>query len=166
MNNNISLSAEKASLYWSKVPATVDGVLGGFGFISDVDIDGSAIFLRSLMESSAPPSKTMALDCGAGIGRITKYLLIPNFETVDVVEPDEKFIENIRNYIGEESSKVETLYKCCLQDFYPDKKYDIIWIQWVLGHLGDQELVDFLLRCRCVFLIKLTKACKIYYSVY
>jgi protein N-terminal methyltransferase len=28
-----------------------------------------------------------ALDCGAGIGRVTKYVLIPYFDAVDIVEP-------------------------------------------------------------------------------
>lgn len=26
---------------------------------------------------------------------------------------------------------------CGLQDFYPTKPYDMIWIQWVLSHLTD-----------------------------
>jgi 2-polyprenyl-3-methyl-5-hydroxy-6-metoxy-1,4-benzoquinol methylase len=26
--------------------------------------------------------------------------------------------------------------------------YDVIWIQWVVGHLTDDDFVDFFLRCR------------------
>lgn len=37
-----------AAKYWEKVPATVDGMLGGFGFISKTDIEGSQNFLESL----------------------------------------------------------------------------------------------------------------------
>lgn len=37
-----------AAEYWSAVPATVDGVLGGFGFVSRTDIQGSVSFLKQL----------------------------------------------------------------------------------------------------------------------
>jgi hypothetical protein len=39
-----------AAEYWSSVPATVDGVLGGFGFISRTDIQGSLSFLKQLLK--------------------------------------------------------------------------------------------------------------------
>jgi Putative hydroxyindole-O-methyltransferase. len=39
-----------AAVYWSSVPATVDGVLGGFGFISQTDIQGSLSFLKQLFK--------------------------------------------------------------------------------------------------------------------
>jgi hypothetical protein len=35
--------------YWSKQPATVNGMLGGFDFISNEDIKGSQKFLNSLV---------------------------------------------------------------------------------------------------------------------
>jgi hypothetical protein len=39
-----------AAEYWAAVPATVDGVLGGFGFISRTDIQGSVSFLKQLFK--------------------------------------------------------------------------------------------------------------------
>ena len=39
-----------AAQYWSAIPATVDGVLGGFGFISHRDIQGSITFLKQLFK--------------------------------------------------------------------------------------------------------------------
>ena len=39
-----------AAEYWSSIPATVDGVLGGFGFISQTDIKGSLSFLKQLFK--------------------------------------------------------------------------------------------------------------------
>jgi hypothetical protein len=39
-----------AAEYWSSVPATVDGVLGGFGFISQTDIQGSLSFVKQLFK--------------------------------------------------------------------------------------------------------------------
>ena len=29
-----------------------------------------------------------------------------------------------------------------------EQQYDLIWIQWCLGHLKDQEVVAFLIRCK------------------
>lgn len=42
---------------------------------------------------SLPPS---LLDCGAGIGRTTKNLLCPQFQSVDYIEPTPKFVEKAR----------------------------------------------------------------------
>lgn len=39
-----------AAKYWDRIPPTIDGMLGGFGFISQTDIKGSTVFLRSLFE--------------------------------------------------------------------------------------------------------------------
>jgi hypothetical protein len=36
--------------YWAQVPATVDGMLGGFGHISHTDIQGSEAFLKSIFK--------------------------------------------------------------------------------------------------------------------
>lgn len=119
-----------------------------------------------------------ALDCGAGIGRITKRLLLPLFRTVDLVDVTQEFLDKARTYLGEEGKRVENYFCCGLQDFNPQpERYDVIWIQWVigkayylgsvlitlssklwhvkvkwlsisLGHLTDDHLVEFLRRCR------------------
>ena len=39
-----------AAKYWEKIPPTLDGMLGGFGFISQTDIGGSNVFLKSLFK--------------------------------------------------------------------------------------------------------------------
>ena len=41
---------EHAAKYWDQIPPTVDGMLGGFGFISQKDIFGSKQFLKKLFE--------------------------------------------------------------------------------------------------------------------
>lgn len=40
----------KARNYWSKVSPTINGVLGGFGYISECDIKGSKQFLEAIFE--------------------------------------------------------------------------------------------------------------------
>lgn len=137
-----------AAEYWSSVPATVDGVLGGFGFISRTDIQGSLSFLKQLLKLQNPPGHERALDCGAGIGRITKHLLLRFFDKVDLVEQNASFLEEAKNFIGK-CHKVGNLYCAGLQDFSPEPKtYDVIWCQWVLGHLTDEDFVGFLKSCK------------------
>jgi hypothetical protein len=77
-----------------------------------------------------------------GIGRITKHLLTRHFKKVDLVEQDRHFLEKAREYLrGNE--RVGTLYCAGLQHFeFTPLTYDVIWCQWVLGHLTDEHLVS------------------------
>lgn len=135
----------KAQKYWSEVPATVNGMLGGLGYINAIDIQGSKNFLREIKV----PGKKLALDCGAGIGRVSRNLLMPLFETVDLVEQDAAFAEKARELCTAEGVRRNSLgeiYNLGLQEFSPSHKYDLIWSQWVLGHLTDRDLVAFFRR--------------------
>ncbi|CAK9822066.1 N-terminal Xaa-Pro-Lys N-methyltransferase 1 [Anthophora retusa] len=137
-----------AAKYWEHVPPTVDGMLGGFGYISHIDIKGSTKFLKALFELNNPPSKTFALDCGAGIGRITKNLLLNHFKYVDLVEQNSKFLEVAKTCLKNYSTSIGNYYSTGLQNFhFTTKKYDVIWCQWVLGHLEQDDLVEFLKKC-------------------
>ena len=74
------------------------------------------------------------MDCGAGIGRITKRLLLPLFRVVDLVDVTEDFLAKAKTYLGEEGKRVRNYFCCGLQDFSPEPgSYDVIWIQWVIG---------------------------------
>ncbi|XP_072176826.1 N-terminal Xaa-Pro-Lys N-methyltransferase 1-like [Diadema setosum] len=142
---------DDAKVYWKEIPATVDGMLGGFGHISGADINGSLEFLKPFLTCSWPDrvQSERALDCGAGIGRITKHLLLPLFQHVDMVEQTQKFLDSAKSYIGAESERVERLICRGLQDYSPQPEhYDVIWVQWVLGHLTDDHLIHFLRRCK------------------
>ncbi|CAL7949009.1 unnamed protein product [Xylocopa violacea] len=137
-----------AAKYWEHIPPTIDGMLGGFGFISQIDIKGSTKFLRFLFELRNPPSNTFALDCGAGIGRITKNLLLHHFKHVDLVEQNINFLEAAKSYLKNYTSRIGNYYPIGLQNFsFAAKKYDVIWCQWVLGHLKHDDLIEFLKKC-------------------
>ena len=85
---------------------------------------------------------------GLGIGRVSKGLLLPlGITQCDLVEPSPRLISSAPEYIGQQSSKCR--YFCTgLQDFEPTEQfYDIIWIQWVIGYLTDDDLIHFLNRC-------------------
>ena len=68
------LSTGKYSIYTKKEDATIDGVLGGYGYVHDNDIRDSRNFLNYLNQKYGLRFGR-ALDCGAGIGRISKDLL-------------------------------------------------------------------------------------------
>lgn len=139
----------KGEQYWSDIPATINGMLGGFSEISDLDINTSRNLLRQLYQSKTAPGKGYALDCGAGIGRISENLLIPWFQKVDLAEQNENFLNRARINLGKDNRKVGKYYATGLQNFIPQEgKYDVIWCQWVLGHLTDEDLIKFLIRCK------------------
>ncbi|XP_047990985.1 N-terminal Xaa-Pro-Lys N-methyltransferase 1 [Leguminivora glycinivorella] len=146
MSENIFYT--KAAKYWANVPATINGVLGGYEHISGIDIKGSKAFLNDILSLKNAPGTELALDCGAGIGRIAQYLLIPVFDKVDLVEQEKRFLSVAKRRIGELHERLGSLYNIGLQHFTPKKKYDVIWCQWVLGHLNDIDLIAFLVRCK------------------
>lgn len=123
--------------------ASVDGVLGGFGHISPVDISGSRAFLQSLPTCGFD----RAIDCGAGIGRISRDLLCPMFKEVDLVEQNPLYVDKARSYCGGQKS-MRHYFTRGLQDFvFEPASYDVIWIQWVIGHLPDADFLPFMERC-------------------
>ena len=86
-------------------------------------------------------------DCGAGIGRVSKHLLLPRFDCVHLVEQSPRLINGSAAYIGEAASRT-VLVPLSLQAFAPEPgQFDVIWIQWVIGHLTDQDFVAFFRRC-------------------
>jgi protein N-terminal methyltransferase len=110
-------------------------------------LDASEKFLNSV---GFLPLKSetcrVALDNGAGIGRVTSELLISRnlFSTVDTSEPCVKYAEALRKI-----DRVDQVFNCKLEDLtLPDKKYSLIWNQWVLLYLSEPDLIAFLSRCK------------------
>lgn len=144
---------EAAIKYWTATEPTVNGVLGGFPQVSKADLQGSRNFVAKLRRESKyfPPGKKLgrAVDCGAGIGRITRGLLVDIAEVVDVVEPVVQFTDKVKDL-----EVVGNIYNVGLESWHPDKEglgpYDLIWNQWCVGQLTDQQLVDYLRRIQNV----------------
>ncbi|KNG46241.1 duf858 domain-containing protein [Stemphylium lycopersici] len=146
--------------YWNSVSPDVNGMLGGFPQTSRIDLQGSSNFLTKLRRGKAqasreplPPLPRVA-DCGAGIGRITKGLLLGVSEKVDIVEPVKKFTDELVHSLETEEQKegrgqVGQVINLGLQDWIPEPgAYDVIWNQWCVGHLTDAQLVVYLQRCK------------------
>mmetsp|Transcript_3820 Transcript_3820/g.8427 ORF Transcript_3820/g.8427 Transcript_3820/m.8427 type:complete len:298 (+) Transcript_3820:43-936(+) len=153
---------KKGYEYWeneSNCAATVDGVLGGFACLSKRDLEGSIDFVRYLKSSIRPELKltkeendgapTRACECGAGIGRVSKGLLLPiGITQCDLVEPSPRLISSAPDYLGDKYSSKCRYFCTGLQDFQlKAQTYDIIWVQWVIGYLTDDDLLNFLRRC-------------------
>lgn len=56
----------KAKTYWQEIPPTVDGMLGGYGHISAIDINSSRKFLQRFLRVGRARSK-MVVPPGMGI---------------------------------------------------------------------------------------------------
>ena len=68
-------------------------MLGGYGIIHDKDIETSTKFLSELRNGATGGS---VLDCGAGIGRVTRHLLSKHYDSIDLVEPSPVLIEQAK----------------------------------------------------------------------
>ncbi|CAO4383976.1 unnamed protein product [Caenorhabditis nigoni] len=138
---------EKAETFWSRCSQDEDGMLGGLAMLHGPDVQGSTNFLTALKKNGIVTKTLAALDCGAGIGRVTKNVLMPLFDSVDLVDLIEELVATSAAYIGTDDGIGEKFVEG-LQTFEPpERKYDVIWIQWVSGQLTDQDLTSFLQRC-------------------
>jgi protein N-terminal methyltransferase len=77
-----------------------DGVLGGWGEVDVEDAKGSFAFacecLRDGATIASPIQGYRALDCGAGVGRVTKDVLIRVAENVELVEVSDKLLSQAK----------------------------------------------------------------------
>ena len=74
-------------------------------------------------------------------------MLLHVAKEVDVVEPMAKFTAALQGKKG-----VRSIFNVGLEEWRPTEgvQYDLIWAQWCVGHLTDEELVAFLERCKTV----------------
>ncbi len=95
---------------------------GGFAKISQADIDGSSKFLKFLLKSSESLGTERALDCGAGIGRITKHLLSKNFDKVKIKSciSEKVYFVNIPT-----KSHIDLFNRCLVLDFWNPMKVNV-----------------------------------------
>ena len=156
-----NISASDSLSYWNSIATTIDGMLGGYPEVSRTDLKGSATFFAKLRREHGPSPSSSArgglplergVDCGAGIGRVTAGFLGTVCSVVDVVEPVEKFASEAKNrdVVGSGGGgRVGEVYVTGLEDWAPEEaRYDLIWNQWCLGHLTDEQLRAYFERCK------------------
>ncbi|KAL2262515.1 hypothetical protein VTK26DRAFT_1095 [Humicola hyalothermophila] len=144
------ISKEDGRRYWESVDANVSGMLGGLPQVSKLDIQSSRNFLAKFGIGSKPGQRKVAsaLEGGAGIGRVTQGLLLDGIaQQVDVIEPTVKFTAALQGKPG-----VRKIFNMGLEEWQPNEgfSYDLVWIQWCVGHLTDEQLVQFLKLCKSV----------------
>jgi len=110
--------------------------------VHEIDIAGSKAFLESL-ESVG---RDRALDCAAGIGRISKHLLCPVFRITDVIEPAEHLIRVAKAELPPKG--MGEFQQSSLQTALLRHTYDVIAIPWAAAYLRDEDLIAFLSRCK------------------
>lgn len=61
-----------------------------------------------------------------------------------MVDVTEDFLAKAKTHLGEEGKRVGNYFCCGLQDFIPQpQRYDVIWIQWVIGMLTKTDRDGF-----------------------
>lgn len=117
-------------------------MLGGYGHVSNDDQATSIEYIEGLGLDKAG----VALDVGAGIGRVSKHVLLKTFAKCDMLEADKGFAEKARSFVDNEN--LENIFVMGMEDFSPDsERYSLVWIQWCIIYLTDEDLVAFLQRC-------------------
>ncbi|KAM9478545.1 N-terminal Xaa-Pro-Lys N-methyltransferase 2 [Salvelinus alpinus] len=139
----------KAQKFYEDVEPSEEGMMGDFVEISHIDLEGSRNFLSRFIGPGKADTKC-ALDCGCGIGRVSKGVLLPIFETMEMCDMIEAFLLHAHEeYLGDDADRIETYYCYNLQELTPpSRKYDVIWMQWCACHLTDRDLMQFLMRCK------------------
>jgi len=127
---------------------------------SELDIEESSRFLDSMQRLHAFGG-SCALDAGAGVGRVTKHMLLKRFRHVQLVEACEAWSKQSRRYLGKKRALSCTFTNSRLEEFKPTPDtYDLIWVQWTLQYLIDQDVVAMLkalkpsLRKKGVMIVK------------
>jgi protein N-terminal methyltransferase len=98
---------------------------------------------------STNPTKSTLTTHHSGIGRVSKGLLFPlGITFCHLVEPSQRLLSHAPEYIGPPHNSHCRYYCSGLQDYTPQPdQYNIIFIQWVIGYLTDEDLVEFFKRC-------------------
>lgn len=64
---------------------------------------------------------------------------------MDIIEPVAKFTDTIKGKNG-----ISSIQNIGLEDWQAKQgePYDLIWTQWCVGHLSDDQLLQYLKECR------------------
>ncbi|RKF81600.1 Alpha N-terminal protein methyltransferase 1 [Golovinomyces cichoracearum] len=163
--------------YWQGINADIEGMLGGFAHISDIDLKGSKRFLDSMNVGENHNMLTRAVDCGAGNPQFAFLLnialnpahrhfglLVNSQLTVGIclcsigritkglllgLAKTVDIVEPIVKFsnVLKGTKGVGEIYSVGLEDWSPTTKYDLVWNQWCLGHLTDTQLLVHLKKC-------------------
>ena len=87
-----------------------------------------------------------ALDLGAGVGRVTKHVLLRRCERVLLVEANGRWLKQARRYLGNKRQQRCAFVNARAEEYAPSasERHDLVWIQWTLQYLVDADVVSAL----------------------
>lgn len=133
----------KSLEYWAQQEASINGVLGGYGDLNSKDILDSKLFIQEWTKDGRTPFK-VAAEVGAGIGRVTQYILQDLATEIHVYEPVRRLLEQAKVNLRHLGSRVSFIEETLQAFSPPSSHYDLIWVQWCTLYLKDDEFVEFL----------------------
>jgi protein N-terminal methyltransferase len=164
--------------YWTTVSPTIDGVLGGLGYLHGADVESSWSFLTGIRKdlspvanistnagspslpdayfcTGVPASKAVSIEVGAGIGRVTEHLLARVTGTHHLVEPDARYCDTARKNLAAAphlAGHAVTVHQSGIEDMDWESlgrgSIHLVWCQWVLIYLTNPDLLRFLKAAR------------------
>eukprot|EP00035_Acanthoeca_spectabilis_P024657 m.454807 g.454807 ORF g.454807 m.454807 type:complete len:240 (-) comp20744_c0_seq1:65-784(-) len=149
--------------FWETKTATVDGMLDGYGALDPPDTQSSTRFINSIFPEDEPRGGLTVLDVGAGIGRVTKHVLIPaGFGTVDLLDNSQRFLDYSTKYVDSKALGERYCAPMHSFDFGEGKRWSLIWVQWCAIYLPDVDFTKFFKRAaaaldgspRCCIVLK------------
>ena len=129
--NRLALYAANV-VYWddSGAAGTSDEVAMTGDGEGSADIADSHRFLLALLVRMPQLRPSSGLDAGAGVGRVTKHLLLRHCSTVHLVESSDPWCTRSRRYLGKKLVKRCTFTRSRLEEFIPrGRSTDLIWVQ-------------------------------------
>jgi len=131
--------------YWKNHEPSVSGMLDGFPEMSASDLKTSNEIIRNY-QKKGDLGDFNAVDCGCGIGRVSKNVLSKYFKEIDLVDPINEFLLVAKQSL--DGVCPATTYNIGLQSWTPEKTYDLFWIQWALLYLTDKDALALLSRIK------------------
>eukprot|EP00801_Mesodinium_rubrum_P008426 Mrub_08445.p1 GENE.Mrub_08445~~Mrub_08445.p1 ORF type:complete len:256 (+),score=42.11 Mrub_08445:31-768(+) len=141
----------KSKDYWSTQNSEY-GVVGCIDDISEIDLKFTDNVLSKLRDRSIieTPNDT-CIDFGAGVGRVTKHVLSRHFKNITLVEQCSNMCDQMKVEFDTlkpvYSSHHFTVVNESLQNFENLRhkpKYDLVVCDWILSHLYDDDMINFL----------------------
>ena len=129
-----------------------EAMIGDAG--SDEDVMHSLAFLDGVRGRFPALQLRSALDAGAGVGRVTKHVLLRRCESVCLLEASERWLKQARRYVGNKRAQRCSFVLSRLEALQPGAapllaaSHDLIWVQWTLQYLVDAHVVAALTALR------------------
>jgi len=138
---------ESLRAYWNdKKKSDLEYIIGKQELI-DADEKGTQQLLLDLKAQNLIHDDDYLMELAAGVGRITKNILVKWFSKIDTLEPSKVLADKIvalkKNY-----KQIKKIYVTTGEDFKFERKYNVIFATWLFGNINDYHALKLLIKCR------------------